>query len=39
MKSLNTILTPMTSNVLIDKDENGVEIEITQCQGIIGSLF
>lgn len=39
MNNSKTILTPMTSNVLIDKDEKEVEITITKYRGIIEFLF
>lgn len=34
-----SVSTPMASNMLIDKDKNGVEFEITKYRGIIGSLL
>lgn len=39
MKDSKTILTPIASNVLIDKDERGVDFDITKYQGIIRSLL
>lgn len=39
MKDSKTISTPMTSNVLIDKDERGMDFDVTRYQGIIRSLF
>lgn len=39
MQNLWSVLTSMASNVLIKKDENGVEIDITKYRGIIGSLL
>lgn len=39
MQNLRSISTPITSNMLIDRDKNGVEIEITKYRGIIGSLL
>lgn len=39
MQNSKSISTPMTSNVLLDKDEQGVEIDITNYRGIIGSLL
>lgn len=35
MKDLKSISTPMTSNVLVDKDEQGVKINIIKYRGII----
>ncbi|XP_050886422.1 uncharacterized mitochondrial protein AtMg00810-like [Lathyrus oleraceus] len=39
MKDLSSNSTPMASNVLIDKDEKGVDFDITMYRGIIGSLL
>lgn len=39
MQNSKSISTPMTSNVMIDKDENDLEIDIIKYRGIIGSLF
>lgn len=39
MKNSKKISTPKVSNILIDKDENGVDTEIIKCQGIIRSLI
>lgn len=39
MKCLKIISTPMASNMLIDKDEIGVDFDITRYRGIIRSLI
>lgn len=39
LKDSRSISTPMASNVLIDKDDNGVDFKITKYRGIIGSLL
>lgn len=39
MKDLKSISTPMDLNVLIDKDERGVDFNVTRYRGIIGSLL
>lgn len=39
MQNSKSISTPMTSNVLIDKDESGIEINITKYRGIIESIL
>lgn len=39
MKDSKSISTPMESNVLIDKDERGVDFDVTKYRGIIISLL